>query len=444
MSYNNSNNEFNYNSNNLSNIQLKEFGQTPEQIFFKPHPKKFSKKIIEIPLKSHDIENKIQTEEENAKLNNEIKEDNNNNNKVETKKLNDNEIKNMDIIIDINNEKEIKNENKKEEKNNKIGKYNNANNMISNSFKVFSDFNLKLKKQYKSVKKYDNTILTSGTILPDSNLIISSGINGYLNAYDYYSGEITKSYSLSCPIENINSINKNNLIVYSSDYSINTFNISLGKNISSFYAHDTNILNLFYDEKTKNFISCNERGIIHLWDINQKYEIPIISHYLFGQNKIINVDYNSDTQYFYSLDDQGKVTIINIYNDEELNFVVNDNDNNNKLNKPISICSNLKNLNEVIIGYEKGFKIFDVRNTKCIEDFNNIFNFKINKCIMDTNNILIQNEYELKLFDYKEQKIISERNSKDRIKFFNFYNFSKDDTRILYGDEKGNIFYSVI
>ena len=249
MSYNNSNNEFNYNSNNLSNIQLKEFGQTPEQIFFMPHPKKFSKKIVEIPIKKDDIEKKIQTEQDNsknAKINNEIKEDSNNN-KVEKQKLNDNEIKNIDNIIDINNEKEIKNENKQEEKNNKIEKYNNINNMISNSFKVFSDFNLKLKKQYKSVKKYDNTILTSGTILPDSNLIISSGINGYLNAYDYYSGEITKSYSLSCPIENINSINKNNLIVYSSDYSINTFNISLGKNISSFYAHDTNILNLFYD-----------------------------------------------------------------------------------------------------------------------------------------------------------------------------------------------------
>ena len=39
--------------NHLNNIQLKEFGQTPEQLFFKPHPKKYSKKIVEILLYYH-------------------------------------------------------------------------------------------------------------------------------------------------------------------------------------------------------------------------------------------------------------------------------------------------------------------------------------------------------------------------------------------------------
>ena len=348
----------------------------------------------------------------------------------------------MNIIIDKNKKGEIKNEiiKKEEEKNKKIEKYNDAKNMISNTFKVIPDINLKLKKQYKSVKKYDDSKLKSGTILPESNLVISGGINGHLNIYDYYSGEITKTYSLSCPLENINSINKNNLIVYSSDYSINTFNTTLGKNISSFYAHDNKILNLFYDEKGKNFISCNERGIIHLWDINQRIEIPVISHYLFEQNNLINVDYNMDTQYFYSLDDEGKISIINIYNDEEINFIVND----IKLNKPISICANLRNLNEFIIGFEKGFKIYDVRNFNCVEDYSDIIDFKVNKCVLDASNSLLVNEIGLKIFDYKEKKIISERKSEDRIEFLNFYNYSKDDTRIIYGDEKGNIFYSVI
>ena len=52
----------------MSNIQLKEFGQTPEQIFFKPHPKKYSKKIVEISL-NNNLENKDKSEIKIEKIN---------------------------------------------------------------------------------------------------------------------------------------------------------------------------------------------------------------------------------------------------------------------------------------------------------------------------------------------------------------------------------------
>lgn len=260
-----------------------------------------------------------------------------------------------------------------------------------------------------------------------------------MNAYDYYSGEITKSFSLLCPIGNINSINKN-LVLYSSDYTINTFNISTGTNTSSFYAHETKILNLFYDEKYKNVISCSKSGIIHIWDINQKSEIPIISHFLFDQTKILNADYNQDNKFFYSLGEERKISILNAYDDEEIYSWEDD----TKSNKPISICANLRNINEFIVGYEKGFKIFDIRTYNCIEDWTNIFDFEVHKCIIDNNNILLKNDFEIKLIDWKEKKIIEEKKYKDKITFFNFYNYSKNDLRIVYGDEKGNIFYSSI
>ncbi len=260
-----------------------------------------------------------------------------------------------------------------------------------------------------------------------------------MNTYDYYSGEITKSFSLSSPIENINSINKN-LVLYSSDYTINTFNISSEKVISSFYAHETKILNLFYDEKYKNFISCSRNGIVHIWDINQKSEIPIISHFLFDQKKIINADYNKDNKFFYSLGEEGKITILNAYDEEEIYSW----EDETKSNKSISIFANLRNINEFIIGYEKGFKIFDVRNFNCIEDWTNSLDFEVHKCIIDSKNILINNDFDIKLYDWKDKKIIEEKKLKDKISFFNFYNYSKNDTRIVYGDEKGNIFYSVI
>ena len=426
--------------NSLSNIQLKEFGQTPEQIFFKPHPKKFSKKIIEIPLNC-DEENKNKSNEENNKIDNEEKLEKSeiiNSNEIEKNK----EDINLKIYKDIKNENE--NENKNEiiniEKEKKIKKYNNMGNIVSKPFPIISEINFKLKKQYKSVKKYDDSKLISGEILSEKNLILGGGINGHLNIYDYYTGDIIKSFSLSNPIENINSINKNNLIIYSSDYSINTFNTSLGKIVSTFFAHESKISNLFYDDKSKNFISGTKSGIIHIWDINQKIEIPIFSHFLFDQNNLIASDYNKDTQFYYSLDEEGKISIINIYNDEEIYNWVDD----CKTNKPVSISVNYKNINEFIIGYEKGFKIFDVRNFNCVEDWTNNLDFKVNKCIIDGTDILIQNEFGLKLFDYKEKKLIGERKVKDEIGFFNFYNYSKNDTRIVYGDEKGNIFYSVI
>ena len=338
-------------------------------------------------------------------------------------------------------EKELIKEDKKDLKeNNKIiEKYNNKGNVVSKPFPKAPNIDLKLKKQYKSVKKFNNCKLISGSMIPEQNLIMSGGINGHLNIYDYYSGEITKSYSLSHQIENINSINKN-LIAYSSEYSIKTFNISLGKTISSFYAHETKISNLFYDEKSKNFISCTGGGIVHIWDVNQKVEIPNISHFLFDQEKIISVDYNKDSQFFYSLDEKGNFSILNIFNDEEIYIW----EEENKSNKSISICSNLKNLNEFIIGYEKGFKIFDVRNFKCVEDWTNNVDFKVNKCFIDNNNVLLENELQLSLLDYKEKKVIEEKKLKDKITFFNFYNCSNNDTRIIYGDEIRNVFYSVV
>ena len=425
LSYiNETNNDFGYNSDNnlnkLSNIQLKEFGQTPEQIFFKPHPKKYSKKIVEIPMKIDKKEEEIENNKKEEKINLE-----------ETK---DNEIKETKNLI-----KEEKNE-IKEEKNETKEKYNNFGNIISKYFPINKENNFKLKKQYKSVKKYNNSKLISGIIIPEPNIIVSGGIDGHLNIYDYYSGEITKYFSLSCPIENINSINKNNTIIYSSEYSINFFNISKAKNISSFYAHDTTIFNLFFDEKSNNIISISKEGIIYIWDANQKLEIPKFSHFLFEQNNLISTDFNKDSQFLYSLGKEGKISIVNIYNDEEIYNWFED----TKDNKPISICSNLNNINEFIIGYEKGFKIFDVRNYKCIEDWTNNLDFGVNKCIIDSNNILIENEFGLKLIDYQEKKLIEERKLKDKITFFNFYNYSKNDTRIVYGDEKGNIFYSAI
>ena len=102
----------------------------------------------------------------------------------------------------------------------------------------------------------------------------------------------------------------------------------------------------------------------------------------------------------------------------------------------------MKNLNQFIIGFEKGFKIFDIRNFGVVEDWTDELNCRIEKCIIDNNHILAQNELGIMLYDYKEKKKLGERLLKDKIGFFSFINYQNEETKIIYGDQIGNIFYS--
>ena len=196
---------------------------------------------------------------------------------------------------------------------------------------------------------------------------------------------------------------------------------------------------MYYDENNKNIISCTSKGIIHVYDFKRKSTIPYISHFLFDENNIISTDYNSENKFFYSLGENGNINIINIFDNEEIyNYTIDMN-----RNKPNSISANLNNLNQFIIGFEKGFKIFDVRNFSCVEDWTNDLDFKVKICIIDKSDVLIQNEFGLILYDYKEKKKIGERILKNEIEFFKFINVKKGDTKIVYGDQKGNVSYSM-
>ena len=405
---------------------MKEFGQTPEQLFFKPHPKKYSNKIQEIQITTED---KIIKNEKSI-----IKE------KLEENIVR-NEINEKDISLENNNEIKDKVEEKGQINEEKQQEKNEINfNIMNKSFKPFkikSDIDLKLNKKYKSVQKYDDISAITGTILPESNLILTGNTEGQLNIYYYYSGEISKQFSLFHEIKNINPVDKKT-IIYSSDYSINTFDVELGKNIWAFYAHDTNINSLFFDEKYQNIISSTKNGIIHVWDYKHKSSIPFISHFLFDETNIISSDFNKEIKFFYSLGEKGDINILNIFEDEEIyKWKLDKNES-----RPNSISANLKNLNQFIIGFEKGFKIFDIRNFGVVEDWTDDLNCRIEKCIIDNNHILAQNELGIMLYDYKEKKKLGERLLKDKIGFFSFINYQNEETKIIYGDQIGNIFYS--
>ena len=410
---------------------MKEFGQTPEQLFFKPHPKKYSNKIQEIQIKTEDKIIRNEKKENEKGIIKEKLEENIVRNEINEKDIS---LENNNEIKDIVEEKGQINEEKQQEKN-EINF-----NIMNKSFKPFkikSDIDLKLNKKYKSVQKYDDISAITGTILPESNLILTGNTEGQLNIYYYYSGEISKQFSLFHEIKNINPVDKKT-IIYSSDYSINTFDVELGKNIWAFYAHDTNINSLFFDEKYQNIISSTKNGIIHVWDYKHKSSIPFISHFLFDETNIISSDFNKEIKFFYSLGEKGDINILNIFEDEEIyKWKLDKNES-----RPNSINANLKNLNQFIIGFEKGFKIFDIRNFGVVEDWTDELNCRIEKCIIDNNHILAQNELGIMLYDYKEKKKLGERLLKDKIGFFSFINYQNEETKIIYGDQIGNVFYS--
>ena len=80
----------------------------------------------------------------------------------------------------------------------------------------------------------------------------------------------------------------------------------------------------------------------------------------------------------------------------------------------------MNNLNQFIIGFEKGFKIYDVRSFDFVEDWTKNLEFKVEKCIIDNNNILIQNEFGLILYDYKAQLwYFTKINLQNTFKYYN-------------------------
>ena len=461
----------------LNNIQLKEFGQTPEQLFIKPHPKKYSNKIIDISItlknlnednsiKNNNIEKKEKNmkndekENNNSNISNDIIENkddkkiNNINEEINTStienSINQNSNDNIKINEDnkSNNKSEIKENDENNINNNTISSEDNNEDDISNNnnfiktFPIKSNINFDLNKEYKRVNKFNEKSITSGTILQGINLIIAGAIDGHLNIYDYYSGEITKIFLLSCPINNICSINTMSLIAYSSNCSINIFNTDYGKNIFSYFAQEKEVMNFFFNENNNKIISCSNNGIINVWNIEQKSSFPDNTHFLFDVNKLNYVDYNSETNLFYCLDDSGKISIfdVNENDDNIINFEIEKNYNVN------FISCNPKNLNEFILGCDNGFKIFDIRNnSKCVENFSGgEFDMNVKKCILDNEIILMQNENVIKLVDYNSKSVIKEIKPSAKIEFFNIYNLSKGKTRTIYGCENGDLFYSVI
>ena len=89
---------------NLNNIQLKEFGQTPEQLFIKPHPRKFSNKIIDISvtLKNLDEEEEIKKEKNKEITSNSSNEVNTDDNKINDRSISSKDSINQKINDNVN------------------------------------------------------------------------------------------------------------------------------------------------------------------------------------------------------------------------------------------------------------------------------------------------------------------------------------------------------
>ena len=118
------------------------------------------------------------------------------------------------------------------------------------------------------------------------------------------------------------------------------------------------------------------------------------------------------------------------------------NDKNEK-NKPLCICNDYSNINQFIIGYEKGIKIFDLRNFQIINEINEGENIKY--LINDTQKFIMFNNFYMDIYNYNYEKrkleIREKLNNFGKITYIKVYCISSDNIFIFLGNENGDLFY---
>ena len=164
--------------------------------------------------------------------------------------------------------------------------------------------------------------------------------------------------------------------------------------------------------------------------------------FFFDQNKIISSFYNEENSLYYSLDDCGFISINHIKTRKDKIYKGQLNNINNK-NKPISIFNDYYNINQFIIGYEKGIKIFDLRNFKLINEFNEGEN--VNYIINDSTKFILFNNYYMDVYNYDFEKgsleIREKLNDFGKISYVKGNIISPNEIFIFIGNENGDLIY---
>ena len=253
-----------------------------------------------------------------------------------------------------------------------------------------------------------------------------------------------------------------NLISISTSDSLSILNTHQSKTMSHFYAHESPILNTYFQDLTNLLITDSHSGSINIWNLEKQSKLPCEAHVLFNVSPLVSTDYNKHSSFHFALDDNGKIYIntIKSYIQEVHEWNYYDNNNNNNKCKPCLIKQDYCNYNQFIIGSCKGVDVFDIRMFKrvgCVLFGNNN---KKGNCIIntanDSNEIMIIGNESIEL---RKWKGINDNNDNDvhgdvvqmwtqfndeitHCKFEYTLQSKNQDNEIIIGLNNGDVYYS--
>ena len=417
-------------------IQVAEYGQSPNQLFNLPHPKKFTKDLeyFNFGIIKKDCHYEHQTSLTSSFRYNINKQSSENFNlkhsesttslKIEKSKLIEKEDDLVDKIKHLSFFGSLLNEDLKK-------------------FNAYKEVQLSLdEREFKKLKMHKNSISSLINICESSNNIVNSSLlvagssNGFIKFYD----SITEKTKQLINVGNGLSVtalgktgNSIQVAVATNDFKIQIYNTAFASLVNKFHAHDDTITGLKLCSQNNYLISSAQDCTYKFWDLNSK--IPV-SMFYDTEDRIISSDINSNGLYM-CMDKSGVIVLRPVAKSQEVKIIKQDNSLNEDFH---SVKFSTTNEYHYFVSTSKYLKVYDMRN---------FLELDCNEQICDIKDFIESSKYLLALRNTNVDLYSVANNmvsDLDYIKSFPINNPTcidiSDDKNIYVGTESGDVHYS--
>ena len=323
-------------------IQVSEYGQVPKQLFFAPHPKRFTSKISEISTSSLKIadfykENKVVDNDKKKK-----KQD------VYDKKL-------SEYVFE--KPKQTKNF------------LESSNFLILDNTKCFDDYKLDLQyREFEKLEKFQKskiTCMTSVIVNKMVNIAVCSD-NGFFKLFNCTSNKPNQMQNLGggIPLTAITAIgNQGHLGLATNDFYLINYSTNLAKIITKVKAHDDTITRINYCSNEGKVITAGHDCCYKLWEASIKIHT---NAFYDCEDKIISTDYNPLNSIYCCLDESGTIVFRSVSNVKETKvFKVKSQGEYINYN---FVKFNPINANQILVSTSLYLRIYDLRTLLVVEE----------------------------------------------------------------------------
>lgn len=417
-------------------IQVAEYGQSPNQLFNLPHPKKFTKDLeyFNLGIIKKDCHYQHQTSltssfRYNIKKQSSESFDSKNSettssNPIEKSKVIEKEEDSIDKLKHLSFFGSLLNENLKK-------------------FNAYKEIQLSLnEREFKKLKMHKNSISSLINICESSSNIISSSLliagssNGFVKFYD----SITEKTKQLINVGNGLSItalgktgNSIQAAIATNDFKIQIYNTAFASLVNKFQAHDDTITGLKLCTQNNYLISSAQDCTYKFWDLNSK--IPI-SMYYDTEDRIISSDINSNGLYM-CMDKSGVIVLRPVTKSQEVKIIKLNNNSNEDFH---SVKFSTTNEYHYFVSTSKYLKVFDMRN---------FLELDCNEHICDIKDFIESSKYLLALRKNNVDLFSVSNNMVSDLDYIKSYPINNptcidisDDKNIYIGTESGDVHYS--